>query len=325
MLEYAGSQRAGLERNRGDGLALGKRCCESLDWVLVLGVAGLVADGSLGDLRRHAVRRRRAIRTTTCSGRSSTSSSAGSLLLVGVLIDPDMYRRYWRPIFIGTVALIAMCSSWAGPRAARHAGSTSASSRSSRPSWASSSSSSRLPGTSPTVEGAVTESPQTLRTLGLGATRSCSCSPNRTSGRRSSTSAALSAMLFVCGTPGSNSQCSGRSACSRSWSSSGQAPRSGFSFLQPYQKSRLTCFVPPQKCTVDARYNLEQSIAAVSSAVPRPRPQELDADAAQLPARSTGRTSCSPRFSEQRGSFSLLLALFLLVLWRGVADRHGRA
>ena len=57
MLEYAGSQRAGLQRNRGDGLALGA-LVRSLDWVLVLAVAGLVDSRPLGDLRRDAVRRR---------------------------------------------------------------------------------------------------------------------------------------------------------------------------------------------------------------------------------------------------------------------------
>ena len=44
MLEYAGSQRAGLERNRGDAFALGS-VLRSLDWLLVAGVAGLVAVG----------------------------------------------------------------------------------------------------------------------------------------------------------------------------------------------------------------------------------------------------------------------------------------
>ena len=40
------------------------------------------------------------------------------------LIDPDMYRRYWRPIFIGTVRRDRRSSSSSGtPRAARRAGS----------------------------------------------------------------------------------------------------------------------------------------------------------------------------------------------------------
>ena len=45
MLEYAGSQRAGLQRHR-EGIAL-SNVVRSLDWVLVAGVVGLVAVGLL--------------------------------------------------------------------------------------------------------------------------------------------------------------------------------------------------------------------------------------------------------------------------------------
>jgi hypothetical protein len=44
MLEYAGSQRTGLQRNRDEGVALAG-VLRSLDWLLVAGVAGLVAVG----------------------------------------------------------------------------------------------------------------------------------------------------------------------------------------------------------------------------------------------------------------------------------------
>src|SRR5205823_10836340 len=44
MLEYAGSQRGGLQRHRDEGLAL-VAVLRSLDWVLLAGVSGLVARG----------------------------------------------------------------------------------------------------------------------------------------------------------------------------------------------------------------------------------------------------------------------------------------
>ena len=44
MLEYAGSQRAGLQRHRDEGVAL-VGVLRSLDWLLVAGVAALVAVG----------------------------------------------------------------------------------------------------------------------------------------------------------------------------------------------------------------------------------------------------------------------------------------
>jgi len=44
MLEYAGSQRSGLQANRGEGLAL-VAVLRSIDWLLLAGVAALVGVG----------------------------------------------------------------------------------------------------------------------------------------------------------------------------------------------------------------------------------------------------------------------------------------
>jgi rod shape determining protein RodA len=97
-------------------------------------------------------------------------------------------------------------------------------------------------------------------------------------------------------------------------------PAVGVNFLKPYQKSRLTCFVHPQKCTVDARYNLEQSIAAVGSGQFHGRgPKNATQTRLNfLPEHGTDFVFAS--YSEQRGfvGASLLLALYLLVLWRGL-------
>ncbi|HEX3224691.1 MAG TPA: FtsW/RodA/SpoVE family cell cycle protein, partial [Gaiellaceae bacterium] len=105
MLEYAGSQRAGLQRHR-EGIAL-SNVVRSLDWVLVAGVVGLVAVGlwAISGVTRfdvpgspqHYLQRQIAYAVI-----------GGLALLIGVVIDPDIYRRYWRPIFIGTIALIAI-------------------------------------------------------------------------------------------------------------------------------------------------------------------------------------------------------------------------
>src|SRR5689334_19966266 len=105
MLEYAGSQRAGLQRHR-EGLALG-HVLRSLDWVLLAGVAGLVAVGlwaisgvtqyDVPGAPQHYLQRQIVYAVV-----------GGVALVVGVLVDPDLYRRYWRPIFIGTIGLIAV-------------------------------------------------------------------------------------------------------------------------------------------------------------------------------------------------------------------------
>ena len=97
-------------------------------------------------------------------------------------------------------------------------------------------------------------------------------------------------------------------------------PAVGVDFLKTYQKQRLTCFTHPATCPVDARYNVEQSIAAVGSGEVKGRGVD---NATQtrldfLPEHHTDFVFAS--FSEQRGFIgaSLLLALYLLVLWRGL-------
>jgi rod shape determining protein RodA len=97
-------------------------------------------------------------------------------------------------------------------------------------------------------------------------------------------------------------------------------PAVGVDFLKPYQKSRRTCFVHPQKCTVDARYNLEQSIAAVGAGQLNGRGLKNSTQTRLnfLPEHGTDFVFAS--YGEQRGfvGASVLLALYLLVLWRAL-------
>jgi rod shape determining protein RodA len=132
--------------------------------------------------------------------------------------------------------------------------------------------------------------------------------------------AALGAMLFVSGTPWRQLALLGGLAALLVSVVLWIGPSMGVNFLHGYQKSRLTCFVHPQKCSVDARYNLEQSIAAVGSGEVNGRGVK---NATQtrlnfLPEHGTDFVFAS--FAEQRGfvGASLLLALYLLVLWRGL-------
>src|SRR5207237_80621 len=85
MLEYAGSQRAGLQRGKADGVAFGL-------WA-VSGVTrfDLPADPN-HYLKRQVV--------YVCAGVVA--------FCIALFIDPDIYRRYWRPIFVGTVSIIAL-------------------------------------------------------------------------------------------------------------------------------------------------------------------------------------------------------------------------
>src|SRR5881392_2640794 len=106
MIEYAGSQRTGLQAKRREGLAL-VGLLRSLDWILVLGVAGLVAVGlwAVAGVTRFVLPGR----PSYFLDRQIGSVVAGTLvLLVAIVIAPVLYRRYGRAIFAGTVGLIAI-------------------------------------------------------------------------------------------------------------------------------------------------------------------------------------------------------------------------
>ncbi len=130
--------------------------------------------------------------------------------------------------------------------------------------------------------------------------------------------AALGAMLFVSGTPWRQLTALGTVAVLLVVGVLWAGPAVGVDILKGYQKSRLTCFVQPSHCS--SSYNLEQSIAAVGSGQVNGRGLN---NATQtrlnfLPEHGTDFIFAS--YSEQRGfvGASLLLALYLLVLWRGL-------
>ena len=104
MLEYAGSQRGGLQRHRDEGLAL-VAVLRSIDWLLLAGVAGLVAVGlwAISGVTRFDIHSD----PNYYLKRQFIYVAVGTVgLLLGLLVDPDVYRRYWRAIFGGTVGLM---------------------------------------------------------------------------------------------------------------------------------------------------------------------------------------------------------------------------
>jgi rod shape determining protein RodA len=318
MLEYAGSQRTGLQRHRDEGVALAG-VLRSLDWLLVAGVAGLVAVGlwAISGVTRFDVTgnpdyylKRQIV--YVCVGVVA--------LVIGLVVDPDLYRRLWRPIFFGTIGLIAVVLLIG--RAAR--GSTR---------WIDVGFFTFQPsefgkllfvlaiaGFIAERARAAAEPSNTLRTIGLGLVPILFVFAQPDLGTALVYSAALAAMLFVSGTPWRQLAALGSVVAVVIAFVLWIGPAAGVNVLHGYQKSRLTCFVHPQRCTVDARYNLEQSIAAVGSGEFHGRgPKNATQTRLNfLPEHGTDFVFAS--FAEQRGfvGASLLLALYLLVLWRGL-------
>jgi rod shape determining protein RodA len=318
MLEYAGSQRAGLHTRRDDGVAL-VAVLRSLDWLLLAGVAGLVAVGlwAVSGVTRFDVPGH----PTHYLNRQIAYVCVGVVaLLIGMLVDPDLYRRYWRAIFGGTIGLIAVV--FLVGRAAR--GSTR---------WISVGFFTFQPSEFGkllfvlALAGFVAERARnaaglrtTLRILGLGLIPVVLVFAQPDLGTALVYMSALAAMLFVSGTPWRHLAALGTVAVLVAVGVLWAGPALGVNFLKDYQKARLTCFVHPRHCTVDARYNLEQSIAAVGSGQVNGRGVK---NATQtrlnfLPEHGTDFVFAS--YGEQRGfvGASLLLALYLLVLWRGL-------
>lgn len=318
MLEYAGSQRSGLQAQRAEGLAL-VSVLRSIDWVLLAGVAALVGVGlwAVGGVTRFDY-----------PGHPSYyldrqilyAAVGGFALIVAMVVDPDIYRRYWRAIFIGTVGLIAVV--FVLGSAAR--GSTR---------WINVGFFTFQPSEFGkllcvlSIAGFLSERARsagevgtTLRVLGLGAIPIVLVFVQPDLGTALVYLAALAAMLFVCGTPWKHLSVIGLIGVLVAVGVLWAGPAVGVDFLKTYQKERLTCFTHPATCPVDARYNVEQSIAAVGSGEVKGRGVD---NATQtrldfLPEHHTDFVFAS--FSEQRGFIggSILLALYLLVLWRGL-------
>ena len=108
-------------------------------------------------------------------------------------------------------------------------------------------------------------------------------------------------------------------------------PSAGIQVLKPYQTARLTGFANPDSDPAGLTYNVNQSITAVGSGglegrgVTEASQTRFD----YLPEHATDFVFAS--FAEQRGFFgaSILLLLYLLVVWRGLrvvtiaGDLHG--
>ena len=98
-------------------------------------------------------------------------------------------------------------------------------------------------------------------------------------------------------------------------------PAAGVQVLKGYQQARLTCFIQSSKCSAAQGYNLDPvEDHRRRGPDPRGRPERLDrrSTPASFPRSNTDFAFAS--YAEQRGFVGavILLALYLLVLWRGL-------
>ena len=212
-------------------------------------------------------------------------------------------------------------------RATRSAGSTSASSASSRRSSGSCCSSSSSPASWPTGPGGSATAGPCSRRSASRRSRCCSSSSSPTSAPTLVYAVALFAVLFVAGTRWAHLAALGLGTLAVILAVLWLLPSAGVHVLKPYQEQRLTHFTHPDQDPSGATYNVAQSINAVGSGGLRGRGI---AGATQtslhfLPEHATDFAFAS--LAEQRGfvGVSILLLLYLLVVWRGLKIVAGRA
>jgi rod shape determining protein RodA len=317
MLEYAGSQRGGLRAEReAPGLL---SIIRSLDWLLLVGVAGLVVVGLWGvaGVTKFAIPNN----PSYYLDRQILYACVGGVVLVAAaLVDPDLYRRYWRVIFTGTAVVIA------GVLLIGHAarGSTR---------WISLGFFTFQPsefgkllfvlalaGMLAERQRAVGAWGTTFRVVGLGLLPVLLVFAQPDLGTALVYLAALGAMLFVAGVPWRHLAVLGSIVVFVSVGVLWAGPAAGVTVLKSYQQQRLTCFTHPSTCPAGAGYNLDQSITAIGSGGIRGRGPSgaTQVNLGFLP--ESGTDFVAAGFAEQRGFIgaALLLGLYLLVLWRGL-------
>jgi len=317
MLEYAGSQRAGLRAEREAPRLLS--VVRSLDWVLLIGLAGLVVVGLWGvaGVTKFAIPND----PSYYLNRQILYACVGGVVLVAAaLVDPDLYRRYWRAIFIGTAVVIA------GVLLIGHAarGSTR---------WISLGFFTFQPSEFGkllfviALAGMLAERQRvvgawetTLRVVGLGLVPVVLVFAQPDLGTALVYLAALGAMLFVAGVPWRHLAALGSVVVLVAVGVLWAGPAAGVNVLKSYQQQRLTCFTHPSTCSVAARYNVEQSITTVGSGEIRGRGPNGSSQVKLGFLPESGTDFVFAGFAEQRGfvGAALLLGLYLLVLWRGL-------
>jgi len=315
MLEYAGSQRAGRREREAPHLLAVVR---SFDWILVIGLAALLVVGlwGIGGVTSHAI----AGNPNYYLNRQILYAAVGGIALVATaLVDPDLYRRYWRVIFGGIVGLIVIVFL----RGQAVNGSTR---------WLNVSFFTFQPsefgkllvvlalaGFLAERQSAIGEWRTTLRVLLFGAVPIVLVFIQPDLGTALVYIAALGAMLFVAGTPWRHLVTLGTIVVLLVVGILWAGPAMGISVLKGYQQQRLTCFLHPSTCG-KAGYNVRQSITSVGAGQFRgvgPN-GSTQVNYGFLPAPYTDFAFSS--YAEQRGFAGavILLGLYLLVLWRSL-------
>jgi rod shape determining protein RodA len=316
MLEPAGRRRDGGRRRERVELA---DVVRSIDWLLLVGVLGLVAMGlwAVAGVTHHDI----AGRPHYFVYRQAVYAAVGVAgLVVATLIDPDVYRRYWRAIFAATAGVIVLVFL---------AGRVTRGSRrwldlgffTFQPSeFGKLLFVLALAGFLAERERRIGSADTTLKTIGLGAIPIVLVFLQPDLGTALVYGAALAAILFVAGTRWLHLAVLGAAVVVTALLVLWILPSAGMHVLKPYQQQRLVNWTHPSADPAGATYNIQQSITALASGQMSGRgvSGSTQTNLDFVPEKRTDFVFAS--YGEQRGFVGaiLLLALYLLVVWRGL-------
>ena len=287
-----------------------------LDWLLLAALVAIVAYGLLAidGITKHDV-------GGSAMSRQAMYAAVGAVLFIGTLfIDPGTYRRFWRPIYFGTLfVMVFVLAAGAATRGSRR--------------WIDVGVFTFQPSEFGKVlfvlvlAGFLAErarnmpSPAApLGALGYGVVPILLVFLQPDIGTALVYTAALTAVLFVAGVRWSHLAVLGAIGLTAVLAVLWLLPAAGMNVLKPYQADRLTAFTHPDNDPRGATYNLKQSITAVGAGGLRGR-GVLGATQTRLnylPEHATDFAFAS--LAEERGFFgaSILLLLYLLVVWRAL-------
>ena len=316
MVEYASTSRARSRRRlEVDAGAFARR----FDWILFGAVVALVGYGLhlVGGITRDDVAGNPdyyVVRQALYAG------AGGALMIAASLLDPDVYRRYWRQFYAVSIVLLLLVIPF-GTEARGSQRWIGVGSFSFQPSELGKllvvlavagflAERARRVGEIRTVLGAIA----------LAGVPALLVFAQPDIGTSLVYGAALGAMLFVAGVRwihlGALVSIVALVAGLVVW----LLPSVGVDILEPYQRARLTAFVDRSSDPQGASYNVQQSILAVGAGGLRGRGvlNATQTNLDYLPEHATDFAFAS--LAEQRGFFgaAILLLLYLLVVWRGL-------
>jgi rod shape determining protein RodA len=319
MIEYAGSSAESVRQRRRAHGAQALSFAGRLDWLLVATIGALVAYGLwvIEGVTRHDIPGQSSYYVVRQAAFVGMGACA---LVVALVLDPDRLKRWKRPLY--AVTLGAMVFVFVAGTASR--GSTR---------WidlgfyqlqpsefgklflvlflaAFLADRSRVIGQWSTVWAAV----------GLAAMPTVLVFLQPDFGTALVYGAALAATLFVAGVRWLHLAVLASLATVVAVAILWALPAAGVEVLKPYQAARLTAFTDPDRDPGGTTYNVNQSILAVGAGGLRGRGVEgaTQTNLDYLPEHATDFAFAS--LAEQRGfvGASILLCLYLLLLWRGI-------